>query len=434
MAVKNKQEILDKLGIEQLNSMQEEAILKISTCSEVILLSPTGTGKTLAFLLPIIDSIDDDLQEVQALIVVPTRELAIQIEQVVREMGTGYKINAVYGGRSGSMDKLNLKHRPSVLIGTPGRVSDHIRRSNFATKHIQTIVLDEFDKSLEIGFKDEMEEILEALPSQVKKVLTSATKNIEIPSFVELKDPINIDYLDTQKPKIQIKYVDSPSKDKLQTLLDTLCHIGNNSSIVFCNFRDSIERVSDFLYDNNIGHVCFHGGMEQIDRETSLIKFRNGSSQILLTTDLAARGIDVPAIKYIIHYHLPGKETEFTHRNGRTARMHDNGTVYVIKWENDELPEYMENIGSESLSISCTPEASEWQTIIISGGRRDNISKADIAGFFFRLGELKKDELGLIELKQDCSFAAVKSSRIKHVLKTLDNGRLKKKKVRLKLA
>ena len=285
--------------------MQEEAGLAISSSDNVILLSPTGTGKTIAFLLPIFANLDVDCQEIQTIIVVPSRELAIQIEKVARDMGTGFKINAVYGGRSGSQDKLDLKHRPAILIGTPGRIADRLRRDNISVTYLTTIVLDEFDKSLEVGFEKEMIEIINALPNIKKKVLTSATQESTIPDFVRLHNPIKINYLDQATSQLTQKRVISESKDKLPVLVKTIKHIGNQPGIIFCNYKDSIQRVSAFLKENKIDHGCFYGGMEQKDRERALIKFRNGTHQIIVATDLAARGIDIPEIKYIIHYHLP---------------------------------------------------------------------------------------------------------------------------------
>ena len=192
---KDQKAILDKLGIEKLNAMQIAAHDAISNNSEVILLSPTGTGKTLAFLLPIIEKLDRELNEIQVLILVPSRELAIQIETVTREMGSGFKANSVYGGKSGTRDKQELKHAPAILIGTPGRVADHIRRKNISTSKIRTLVLDEFDKSLEVGFENEMKEIMDKLPFLRKKILTSATQKVEVPGFVRLKEPVKIDLL-----------------------------------------------------------------------------------------------------------------------------------------------------------------------------------------------------------------------------------------------
>ena len=194
--MKNQQEILAKLGIEKLNAMQEQSQEIIEKEKEVILLSPTGTGKTLAFLLPVIAGLNPEIEQVQALILVPSRELAIQIEQVIREMGSGYKANAVYGGRAGAKDKMELKHAPAILIGTPGRIADHMRRQTIDLRWIKTLVLDEFDKSLEVGFEKEMMEIYHSLPRIQKKILTSATQRVEIPDFMELRNPKRLDFED----------------------------------------------------------------------------------------------------------------------------------------------------------------------------------------------------------------------------------------------
>jgi len=428
---KKQQEILEKLKIEKLNPMQVEAQLTIQSNNDIVLLSPTGTGKTVAFLLPIIQELEIDCSEIQVLIIVPSRELAIQIEQVIREMGTGFKTNAVYGGRSGSQDKIDLKHRPAILIGTPGRIADHFRRETFSTEYIKTLVLDEFDKSLEIGFEKEMIEIVDELPDIKKRILTSATFRVGIPAFVGLRNPKHIDYLHEEISHLQIKKIISPSKDKLETLVKLLGHIGNQPGIIFCNFKDTIQRVSDFLTEKNIHHGCFYGGMEQKDRERALIKFRNGTHQLLVATDLAARGIDVPEIKFIIHYHLPVKKHEFIHRNGRTARMNSDGTAYVLQWENEDLPDFIVNLEIEEIIEAHTPTSPKWKTLYISGGRKDKISKGDIAGLFLKQGKLNKDELGIIEIKQDFAFVAVNKSRVGDVIKLTNNTKLKKKKVRV---
>jgi len=428
--------ILEKFGIQQLNPMQEEARLAIEASPEVVLLSPTGTGKTLAFLLPIVQTLDVDCAEVQVLILVPSRELALQIEQVVREMGTGFKTNAFYGGRAGAQDKIDLKHRrPAILIGTPGRIADHLRRKNFSTAYLQTLVLDEFDKSLEVGFEKEMTEIVAALPKVRCRILTSATQALEIPEFVGLKDPTIIDYLHEGISQLKIRTILSPSKDKLETLVIALSHFGNQPGIVFCNFKESIQRVSDYLSKHKIDHGRFHGGMEQVDRERALIKFRNGTHQIILATDLAARGIDVPEIKFIIHYHLPPRSHEFTHRNGRTARMNSAGIAYVMKWNEEYLPDFVYPAGQreefERIKEAPVPPPSIWKTLYITGGRRDKISKGDIAGLFLKHGQLNKNELGVIELKQDAAYVAVHASKVKDVLLLVNNSKLKKKKVRI---
>ena len=429
--IKNQTNILEKLSIEKLNDMQQEAQEAILSSPEIVLLSPTGTGKTLAFLLTLISELDITCLEVQLLIIVPSRELAIQIEQVIREMGTGYKTNAVYGGRAGSKDKTEIKHRPAILIGTPGRIADHLRRDNFSSEFITTIVLDEFDKSLEKGFETEMKEILALLPKVQKKILTSATQEVEIPKFVGLKNPVIIDYLDKGTSQLKVKTILSASPDKLDTLAELLCHLGNHPGIIFCNFKDTIQDVSDFLNGKNIGHGCFYGGMEQKDRERALIKFRNGTHRLIVATDLAARGIDIPEIKFIIHFQLPQRAHEFTHRNGRTARMFNDGTAYVIKGKYENLPDFVEGAEVEEMQKAPVPSASGWKTLFVSGGRKDKISKGDIAGFFMKQGKLSNDQIGTIEIKTDCAFVAVKASEVNSLIQLVDNSRLKNKKVRV---
>ncbi len=412
--------------------MQQEAIAIIAKTANTVLLSPTGTGKTLAFLLPLIESFDAESIEVQALILVPSRELAIQIEQVARDMGSGFKINAVYGGRPMSKDKLELKHTPAILIGTPGRIADHFSSERFSKASIKTLVLDEFDKSLETGFENEMNDIIHQLPHLTKRILTSATHGVQIPRFVGLETPTIINYLKDKKPsRLTIKTVVSPDKDKLQTLVELLQHIGNEPGIIFCNYKDSIEHVSTYLDQHAINYTCFSGGMEQRDRERSLIKFRNSTCQVLIATDLAARGIDIPEMKFIIHYELPRTVEEFTHRNGRTARVNESGTAYVLHWEKERLPDFIEKGKSIAISKKPSHKPELWETLFISGGRKDKISKGDIAGLFFKQGGIKKDQLGVIELKQDCAFVAVPLSIASSLVEKLNNTRLKKKKVRI---
>ena len=428
--IKDQEEILSKLNIYQLNAMQEEAVSTINTNVNTILLSPTGTGKTLAFALPLLKTLDPENKEVQALILVPSRELAIQIEQVIRSMGSGYKVNAVYGGRPMSKDKIELKHVPAILIGTPGRIADHFSNDRFSKDAIKTLILDEFDKSLEVGFEYEMRGIINQLTLD-KRILTSATQGVEIPDFVGLQKPTVINYLGTSISKLTLKTVVSPAKNKLNTLLHLLNHIGNQQGIIFCNLKDTIQTVSSFLESKNISHGCFNGGMEQKDRERSLIKFRNGTNQLLIATDLAARGIDIPEMKYIIHYELPIYEEEFTHRNGRTARVSAKGTAYLLKWKDERLPHFIKNSMIADISKQAIRKPIFWKTLFISGGRKDKISKGDIAGLFLKQGNLTKDQLGLIELKQDCTFVAIPANISTDLIAKLNNTRLKKKKVRI---
>lgn len=430
-SIKSQSQILAKLGIHKLNSMQEEALLAITSATNTVLLSPTGSGKTVAFLLPVLRELDATNNQVQVVIVAPSRELVIQIEQVVRQMGTGYKVIAVYGGRAFSKDKVELAHTPTIIVATPGRLADHLRNKSFETQSIKTMVLDEFDKSLEVGFEAEMREIIHYLPQIEKRILTSATKGVEIPDFIGLINPIFIDYSTKQHSNLTIKRVLSPEKDKLQTLVYLLQDLAKQSGIIFCNFKDTIQYVSDYLETHHIPHGLFYGGLEQKDRERALIQFRNGTHKIIIATDLAARGIDIPELDFIIHYQLPHKAEEFTHRNGRTARMNAHGMAYVLQWEEEFVPDFITTTSMYTPQPKQVSLESQWVTLFISGGRKDKISKGDIAGLFFKQGHLQKEELGIIELKHDCAFVSVPKKKVASVIEKTNNTRLKKKKVRI---
>jgi superfamily II DNA/RNA helicase len=436
----NIQQYLDRLKIKELNEMQLTAIDTAEKNNDTLLLSATGSGKTLAFLLPVLNSLDSEIKTVQALIMVPSRELALQIESVLKQMQTGFKITACYGGHKREIEENNLVQPPAIIIGTAGRMADHIRRNNFTTRDIKFLVLDEFDKSLELGFLEEMKFILESLPAVEKRMLTSATNAVEIPAFVKMTDTQTLNYLKdedaTPNENLRINTLLSDDRDKLQTLLQLVCYCNNTSTIIFCNHRDAVERTSQFLAEQGIVNVFYHGGMEQLDREVALTKFRNTTSDILVTTDLASRGLDIADIRNIVHYHLPHTEAEFTHRNGRTARMHATGNVYVIWSEEERLPNYItqdavEFTLPEKLSL---PEKPKWSTLFIAAGKKDKINKMDIVGFLSHVCQLKKDEIGLIEVKDFTAFAAVRKSKIGHVVEIAKDEKIKNKKVKIAIA
>ncbi len=430
ISTKSQTALLAKLGIAELNPMQESAQHAIESLAEVVLISPTGTGKTVAFLLPLLGLIDPDVHEVQLVILVPSRELAIQIEQVLRDMGTGFKVNAVYGGRSGTKERLELKHPPAILIGTPGRVADHLRREAISTALVRAYVLDEFDKSLEVGFEPEMKAILATMPNVKKKVLTSATTK-PIPAFVELRDPKKLVFNQEDKTRLKRYTVMNHSDSMYGVLVDLINHLESKNGILFCNFKDSIAQVAEVLERADVSFGMFYGGMEQVDRERSLIKFRNGTYQYLLATDLAARGIDVPEIDSVIHVELPFKAAEFVHRNGRTARVTQSGAAYIIQQRRRKLPSFIGEAEELDLDDSRKFVKTPWTTLFISGGRKDKISKGDIAGLFLKQGGLDSADLGTIELKTDCAFVAVKQGMVDALLGKVNNARLKKKKVRI---
>jgi ATP-independent RNA helicase DbpA len=368
---------------------------------------------------------------------VPSRELALQIESVFKKMGTDFKVTCCYGGHLRETEENNLKQPPALLIGTPGRLADHIRRGNITVDTIETLVLDEFDKSLELGFQDEMSFIIGSLKSISKKVLISATNNLEIPPFLKIDNLETINYLnENEETGLEVKVLMSDEKDKLETLFRLICMLGNRSTIVFCNHRESVERTSKWLKEKDIFNTFYHGAMEQEERDAALFKFRNGTTNVLVTTDLAARGLDIANIRYIIHYHLPVSEDIFIHRNGRTARMDASGTAILILSPEEKLPPYI-NTDVENIKLPneiTLPDKPQWATLFISAGKKDKVNKVDIVGFLTNKGQLKKEDIGLIEVKDFFSFVAVRKIKASHTLNLIKEEKIKNKKVKISFA
>jgi ATP-independent RNA helicase DbpA len=438
------QNILQNFNITALNPMQEEALEAFTKLHDIQLISPTGSGKTLAYLLPLVLQLNEEASSINerkmlAMIIVPTRELALQIEQVFKQMGTAFKINCCYGGHSVRIEKNNLSELPAVLVGTPGRIAYHIRNENMQVNTCKYLVLDEFDKSLEAGFQDEMEYILKQMPKLEKRVLTSATAIPKIPGFVRLNQAQTIDYTKGKQQPInsmQLKQVRVLGDDKLEALMLLIGTLEDKSAIVFCNHRDAVNRISEQLAKHNIIHGYYHGGLEQIDREKTLIKLRNKTIQLLISTDLASRGLDIPEIDIVIHYQLPIKEDAMIHRNGRTARMEASGLVYFLLDENDHLPDFLESKPKEiqlpeSFQLPTPPQ---WKTLFIKAGKKDKINKMDIVGMLLQKAKLTKEELGKIEVLDHTAYAAIKTNKFKQVLQLVQTEKLKGRKIRMEEA
>jgi len=426
------------MGIESLNAMQTATIEADGKDQDIILLSPTGSGKTLAYLLPVLESLDPDSQKVQALVLAPSRELAQQIEQVWRSMGTGFKVNTCFGGRPSNGEKRDLAVPPALLIGTPGRIQDHIERNNFEVNGIRMLVLDEFDKSLEMGFTDQMEAIISQLKFLRKRFLTSATDAVEIPAFTGIKDPVKLDFSekDNLLKGLKIYSVKGATNDKMELLYNLLCYLGNDSSLIFCTQRETVEKVNAYLTGRHLANEFFHGKLEQPERERALSKFRNGSCTAFISTDLASRGLDIPEIKNIIHFDAPVRVDEFVHRNGRTARMDAEGSAFVLLGVNENLPDFITPVpmAFPLPKLTSAPPKPEWSTLYIGKGKKDKLSKMDVVGFMFKKGMIAKEDLGMVEVKDYFSYVAIKSSKVKDVLLLIQNEKIKNMKTKVDLA
>lgn len=423
--------ILSKLKIDRLSDMQKQTSdVILGTGKDVVVLSPTGSGKTLAYMLPLVQLLDAGTDDVQAVVIVPGRELALQSHEVFAGMGSGLRSMCLYGGRAAMDEHRALrKVRPHVVFATPGRLNDHLDKGNIGCAHVRFLIIDEFDKCLKMGFRDEMSAISERLVSVERRVLLSATDADEIPGFVNMGRTERIDYLSDGiiSGRVNRFVVKSPDKDKLDTLARLLCSFGDASSIVFLNYRDSVERVSAYLADKGFTVSCFHGGKDQKEREDAIYKFTNGSANVLVGTDLASRGLDIPDVDNVVHYHLPVGEDEFVHRVGRTGRWFSSGRTFFLLGPGEALPGYVGAVPAVyelPAGIGAVPKP-RMVTLYIGKGKKDKISKGDVLGFLCKTGGLSGNEIGRIDIRERCSYAAVDRSRYKDVIRLTAGEKLK---------
>ena len=428
-------DILRNLHIDCLNPMQQAVVDAYHREGDLIILSPTGTGKTLAFLLPLIQSLKHDCLEVQAIVLTPSRELALQIDSVVKKSNIPFKSLSCYGGKPTMEEHRVMKNiHPSLIIGTPGRINDHLNKQNISHETVRTLIIDEFDKCLEQGFLEEMQSIISQLPALSKRVLLSATDSLDIPLFLgigkEKRNVVKLDFLSHENrlaERLSIQRVLSPQKDKLDTLYNLLCSLGASTSLVFVNYRESVERVANYLKSKIVSCEAFHGGMEQIDRERALYKFRNRSCTVLISTDLASRGLDIAGVDNVIHYHLPSTMEVFTHRNGRTARWQAGGKSFLILRADETLPSYLKEdfpcfVWPEKIPLPVKPQ---WSTLYIGKGKKNKLNKVDVVGFLYKKGRLSKEDIGLVDVHDHYSFVAIRRNKMKNMLALVQNEKIK---------
>ncbi|MBQ2563237.1 MAG: DEAD/DEAH box helicase [Muribaculaceae bacterium] len=431
------------IGVNNLNDMQQVTLTTArSECGDIMLYSPTGSGKTLAFLLPCIEMINEVQEEIQVIIIVPSRELAIQIKDVTRAISPScINVTCCYGGHNFLDEARALQSLPHIVIATPGRLLDHINRGTISLAHVRIMVLDEFDKSLELGFASEMASIIEHVPQECRNILTSATHIEQMPPFVKLNNPIFLDFCNngalvtsTRLAMWQVRVKSENSR--LDALLKLLMSLADERTIIFTNYRDTAHDVFTHLLKHNIPAVLYHGALNQIDREKAVALFNNGSAIVMVATDLASRGLDITDVKHIIHYQPPLSEEVFIHRNGRTARVNECGNVYVMRTPHDDtLPSFMPSLQDYECKENRNTKKTSITTIFISAGRKEKISRGDIVGFILAgTHAISPGEIGKIDIFDHYSLVAVPSDATSAIIKDLLPLKLKKQKVKLSIA
>lgn len=429
------QKLLLNSGHENLLDLQKSTIGAFQENDHISVIAQTGSGKTLAFLLAGSQFLKKDQNEVQQLIIVPTRELALQVTEVFKSLGTGLKVTVCYGGHNAQDERNSLEQTPAVVIGTPGRLLDHLKRDYLYIGSCTSVIIDEFDKSLEFGFEKDMAKIRSYLPPQLKSIYVSATKMDRLPIEWQVSDLLPLDFTnESNESKLKEWTVDTKD-DTFEALFNCLCSFQMEQSVVFCNYREVVDDVVDRLRSRGIHCEAYHGALNQSERERSLIKFTQGSVHTLVCTDLGARGLDIENIRHVLHYQFPGSEPAFIHRNGRTARASKSGNAYLMAGDSQQAPEYItlpEDIYTPKKMDP--PEAPKWISLYVAGGKKDKIRKLDIVGFLSKQGELKQDQIGKIDLMDRMAFVAIQRRGCNRILEKIEGVKLKGKKILIKKA
>ena len=414
----------------RLNQMQLDTYREVTgTDADVVVVSPTGSGKTLAYMLPLAGMVDVSSDAVQAVVIVPNRELALQSAEVMCRFGLHIRTVCCYGGRP-AMDEHRVIRQvaPHVVFGTPGRLNDHFDKGNLSPYTARFLVIDEFDKCLEMGFHNEMAKLLKRLSGVRRRFLLSATDADRIPDFVNARHVAKVDYSEGGiSSRVEQYCLKSADKDKLEALGNLLCTIGRQSSMVFLNYRDSVERVASYLRGRGFGVSVFHGGLEQPEREAALYRFGNGSANVLVSTDLASRGLDIPDVDNIIHYHMPLTRESYIHRVGRTARWDATGKSFFILSPDESLPDFVEKECSPITLPEQMPGVPQpkMETLYIGKGKKDKISKGDIVGFLCKKGGLDSSAIGRIDVRERYCYVAVSREKVGQVLSMAGGEKIK---------
>lgn len=442
--------VMAELGFETLTPIQAQAIPEILAGRDLIGQSRTGSGKTAAFGLPILQKLNLDKPEVGALVLCPTRELSLQVARELRKFGRnlpGLTITALTGGEPARGQTQALEQGTHIVVGTPGRVIDHLlQRRTLRTHAVTTVVLDEADRMLDMGFVEDIEKVLKALPRNRQTLFFSATfpASFEALSRKHQKEPVRIGTAESEQQHVDIRHVliNVQPAHKLKALRWSLENHPHESALVFANLKRTVAELGETLADAGVSVDTISGDLLQPERERVMAKFRNGSTRVLVATDVAARGLDVQQLELVVNFDLPEEPETYVHRVGRTGRAGKKGLAFALCTPEDAalLPPIERAIGTQMDALAWpltssaqgkaapAPELSAaMATLRILGGRKDKLRPSDILGALTGdAGGLQGSDIGKIEIQDNCSYVAVKKSVLEAALTGLRNGRIKR--------
>ncbi len=432
---------LSSLGYTQMTPIQSASIPVILEQKDIIAKAKTGSGKTLAFALPLILKLKEKQHHPQALIIVPTRELCEQIAGQCKEIArykSDVKVVTLYGGTSLTQQVASLEKGADILVGTPGRLLDHFSRETIHLGEIKTLILDEADRMLDMGFADDILKIVSNLPKQRQTLLFSATypENIDKLTKIILKNPQEIK-IDEAIKKIAIEEHIYKVDNKDKALITTLQHYQPSLALVFCNTKIKTTEVSQMLHEKGFDVATLNGDLEQFERQEMLLQFANGSLPVLVATDLAARGLDIEAIDLVINYDTPMKTEDYTHRIGRTGRADKSGLAITLcdEYGLRKLNEIQPNLKTEDID-NLRPNKNFYlqgsvATICIDGGKRKKVRAGDILGTLCKDIGIEPKNIGKINVYDKNSYVAIDKSVIQKAFNGLKDGKIKNKKLRV---
>ena len=461
---------LDALGYKEPSDVQQRVIPEILQGKDVIVKSQTGSGKTAAFGIPLCEKINWDEQKAQALVLTPTRELAIQVKEEIMSIGRFKRIRpvAVFGKQPFSDQARELKQRTHIVVGTPGRVMDHIERGSLDTSNIKYLIIDEADEMLNMGFIDQVRDILKGLNKNRQSILLSATISPEILNLCNdyMKNPISIeikakklipDNINHEIYRVNEQY-------KMEELNKLLINEAPKTAVIFCKTKENVDKVFEALGRKRYSIGKIHGGMMQKERLEQMDRFKKGNFRILVATDVAARGIDVEGITHVINYDLPVEKEAYVHRIGRTGRAGAKGKALslVNQYEDRLLTQIQEYIGFEvplkdmpneeevkakeveSLKIlKSNPQVKKQKSkavnkditkIYLNGGKKKKIRPGDIVGAISRIEGITAEDIGIIDVQDTVSYVDILNGKGNKVLEGLRNGTIKGKKLKVEKA